>query len=101
AADPREHDATAGRAEVDGGDGGLGHRLSPSFDVIVGGFRFPWRPIRANDHRWDQRRNAAATPASTGTCNPVVWLSSPAVSARTALATCSGRTSRLSSVRWA
>ena len=48
-----------------------------------------------------QRRNAAATPASTGMCRPVVWVSSPPVSANTALATCSGSTSRLRRVRWA
>ncbi len=48
-----------------------------------------------------QRRNAAATPASTGTWRPVVWLNSLDVIAVTALATCSGSTSRLSSVRWA
>jgi diadenosine tetraphosphate (Ap4A) HIT family hydrolase len=47
------------------------------------------------------RRNAAGTPASTGTCNPVVWDSSPAVRTTTAFATCSGSTSRLSRVRWA
>src|SRR5699024_12120891 len=47
------------------------------------------------------RRNAAATPASTGTCRPVVWERSPAVSANTALATFAGSTSRLSRVRWA
>ena len=43
----------------------------------------------------------AATPASTGTCSPVVWVSSPPVSANTAFATCSGSTSRLRMVRWA
>ena len=48
-----------------------------------------------------QRRNAAATPASTGTCRPVVRARSPPVSANTAAATCSGSTSRLSSVRCA
>ena len=48
-----------------------------------------------------QRRNAAATPASTGTWSPVVWLNSSDVIAATALATCSGSTSRLSSVRCA
>ena len=47
------------------------------------------------------RKNAAATPASTGMCSPVVRDSSPAVSTNTAAATCSGRTSRLSSVRCA
>ena len=48
-----------------------------------------------------QRRNAAATPASTGMCSPVVWERSPPTSANTAPATCSGRTSFFSSVRWA
>ena len=47
------------------------------------------------------RRKAAATPASTGMCRPVVWDSSLPVSTAAALATCSGRTSRLSRVRWA
>ena len=47
------------------------------------------------------RRKAAATPASTGTCRPVVWVMSGPHSAKTALATCSGSTSRLSRVRWA
>ena len=47
------------------------------------------------------RRNAAATPASTGMWRPVVWDRSPPVSANTAAATCSGRTSRLRIVRWA
>ncbi len=47
------------------------------------------------------RRNAAAIPASTGTCSPVVCDRSPAVSANTAAATCSGSTSRLSRVRCA
>src|SRR6266508_718760 len=47
------------------------------------------------------RRNAAATPASTGMCRPVVCERSPAVSANTAAATCSGSTSRLRSVRLA
>ncbi len=37
------------------------------------------------------RRNAAATPASTGMWRPVVWLRSPPVSANTAAATCSGQ----------
>ena len=68
---PDDH-APAGRAEVDGGERPRGHR-----------------------------RNAAATPASTGMCSPVVWLRSPPVRAKTAAATCSGRTSCLSSVRCA
>ena len=48
-----------------------------------------------------QRKKAAATPASTGTSNPVVWLNSSEVSAAMVAATCSGNTSRLSSVRCA
>src|SRR4029079_9420758 len=44
-------------------------------------------------------RNAAATPASTGTWSPVVCDRSPPTSANTAAATCSGRTSFLSKVR--
>ena len=59
------------------------------------------RRRRGRARRARHRRNAAATPASTGMCSPVVWRSSPAVSAKTALATCSGSTSRLSRVRWA
>ncbi len=47
------------------------------------------------------RRKAAATPASTGMWRPVVWDSSALVSTAAALATFSGRTSRLSRVRWA
>ncbi len=74
-ADAADHDAPAGRAEVD-------RRVRPG---VPG----------------PHRRNAAATPASTGTCRPVVWVRSPPVSANTAFATCSGSTSRLSSVRWA
>ena len=71
-ADPADHHPAARRAEIDGRDEPGGHR-----------------------------RKAAATPASTGMCNPVVWLRSPPVSAKTAAATCSGTTSRLSSVRCA
>ena len=69
---PADHHATARGAKIDGRDEPAGHR-----------------------------RKAAATPASTGMCNPVVWLRSPPVRANTAAATCSGRTSRLSSVRCA
>ena len=76
--DPADHDPAAGGAEVDRGDADAS-------------------PLAGRPHR----RNAAATPASTGMCSPVVRDSSPAVSANTAAATCSGRTSRLSSVRWA
>ena len=70
--DPADHHPAARRAEIDGRDEPGGHR-----------------------------RKAAATPASTGMCSPVVWLRSPPVSAKTAAATCSGTTSRLSSVRCA
>ena len=49
--DPAEDDAAAGGAEVDGRDGTAG--LSPGLVVV-------------------HRRNAAATPASTGMCSPVV-----------------------------
>ena len=48
-----------------------------------------------------QRRKAAATPASTGMCRPVVWDRSAEHSTNTALATCSGSTSRFSRVRCA
>ena len=47
------------------------------------------------------RRNAAATPASTGMWSPVVWLRSLVHSTNTAFATFSGSTSRFSSVRCA
>ena len=74
AVDEAGDDASARGAEVDRGEDPWGHR---------------------------QRKKAAATPASTGTNNPVVWLNSSEVSAATAAATCSGSTSRLSKVRWA
>ena len=48
-----------------------------------------------------QRRKAAATPESTGISVPVVRENSSETSAVTAIAMCSGRTSRLSRVRWA
>ena len=70
--DPAEHDPAAGRPEVDGRERGGAHR-----------------------------RNAAATPESTGTCSPVVCDRSPPVRANTASATCSGSTSLPSSVRLA
>ena len=47
------------------------------------------------------RRNAAATPASTGMCSPVVWEKSDVQMANTAFATFSGTTSRLRIVRCA
>ena len=48
-----------------------------------------------------QRRKPIGTPPSTGTSSPVVTSSDPPVRASTASATCSGRISRLSRVRWA
>ena len=75
--DPAGHDPAAGGAEVDRGD--------------ADGFR------RTEHHR----RKAAATPASTGMCRPVVWLSSEEQSTKTALAMFSGSTSRLRIVRCA
>ena len=75
---PAGHHPAAGRAEIDRGDRHLPHGC----------------PRR-------QRRNAAATPASTGISSPVVRVRSPAVSAITAAATCSGSTSCFSSVRCA
>ncbi|BAS12238.1 hypothetical protein AHiyo8_05410 [Arthrobacter sp. Hiyo8] len=77
AGDPAEHDAPRGRSDIDGGENAAGTGLSV------------------------HRRKAAATPASTGMCRPVVCESSLLVSTAAALATCSGRTSRLSRVRWA
>ena len=47
------------------------------------------------------RRKAAATPASTGMCSPVVWLSWSVQRTKTALAMLSGSTSRLRIVRCA
>ena len=49
--------------------------------------------------RTRHRRNATATPPSTGMIRPVVRDSSPPTSANTAAATCSGSTSLPSSVR--
>ena len=66
------HHPTGGGTQVDRDDGPAGHR-----------------------------RKAAATPESTGTWTPVETERSPPTSAKTASATCSGRTSRLSSVRLA
>ncbi len=77
-ADPRDHHATGGGAEVDGHD-----------------------PDGPGPTRRAHRRKAAATPASTGTCSPVVWVMSGPQSTKTALAMCSGSTSRLRMVRWA
>ena len=71
-ADPPDDHPAARRAEVDRGDDARAHR-----------------------------RNAAATPASTGMWSPVVCDRSPPTSANTAAATCSGRTSFLRIVRWA
>ena len=75
-AHPRPDDPPGRGAEVDGGDG----------DAVGG---------RAH------RRKAAATPASTGMCRPVVCDRSAEQSTKTALATFSGSTSRLRRVRWA
>ena len=75
ATDLTDDHPAAGRAEVDGGDPDFSHRR--------------------------HRRKAAATPASTGTCSPVVSGRSPAHNANTAAPTCSGSTSRFSSVRLA
>lgn len=73
--DKASHHPPARRAEVDRGDDPSRHR--------------PYR------------RKAAATPESTGTIRPVVWENSEEASTATALATCSGSTSRWSSVRLA
>ncbi len=75
-ADMTDDDATAGRAEVDCRDSSSAHGAA-------------------------YRRNAAATPESTGMCSPVVRLSSGPVSTYTASATFSGTTSRLRIVRFA
>ena len=68
------HDPAAGRAKID----------APPTVSIAG-----------------QRRKAAGTPPSTGISRPVVSGRSPAVSAITAAAMCSGSTSRFSRVRCA
>ena len=85
-ADGAHHHAAAGRPEVDRGHA---QRSVPG----LGAVHLSSRPA--------QRRKPAATPASTGMCRPVVCDSSPDVSTNTALATCSGSTSRLRIVRWA
>ena len=77
------------RERTDGGGDVLGQHLA-----------LEERPLRVERAEL-LLRNAAATPASTGTWRPVVWLNSAEVIAVTALATCSGSTSRLSNVRWA
>ncbi len=59
------------------------------------------RSTAANLRRSTHRRKAAATPASTGTCSPVVCEKSDVHSANAALAMFSGSTSRLSRVRCA
>ena len=59
------HHPTAGCADVDRAE----HHLSPE----------PVEGVRSR--RASHRRKAAATPASTGMCRPVVWDSSPPVSA--------------------
>src|SRR5699024_179696 len=99
--DHAEHHPARGGAPGDHGDrprADGGHRARSARDTgrfgRPGG-RCSMRGVAAH------RRNAAATPASTGTCRPVVWVRSPAVSANTALATVAGNTSRLSRVRWA
>ena len=58
-------------------------------------------PMSTAANKAAHRRKAAATPASTGMCRPVVWESSAEVSTAAALATFSGSTSRLSRVRCA
>ncbi len=76
--DAAGHHPPARRADVDGGEDLAG------------------RPVGAA-----HLRNAAATPASTGTCRPVVWDRSAEQRTKTAFATCSGSTSRLRRVRCA
>ena len=61
--DPAEHHPAAGRAEIDRGD--VRGRIVRSLVSVPMGAR-------------PQRRNAAATPESTGTCRPVVRDRSPA-----------------------
>ena len=81
-ADRAGHDPAAGRAQVDRGDAQRRAR----------------RPGATSP---GHRRKAAATPASTGTCRPVVCVISGPQSTKTALAMWEGSTSRLRIVRWA
>src|SRR6266516_7038595 len=82
-------------------DGGATGQRRNAAATPAGGFHHTYLLVGADGSATGQRRNAAATPASTGMCSPVVRESSPAVSTSTAAATCSGRTSRPSSVRFA
>ncbi|CAM5435401.1 hypothetical protein SANTM175S_10632 [Streptomyces antimycoticus] len=94
--DLTDDDAAAGRTEVYGGEAVLfgGH-----VDLVVGGVRGRLLWCVRGPSRACQRRNAAATPASTGMCRPVVWVRSPPTSVKTAFATWVGSTSRFRRVR--
>ena len=94
---PADDDAPAGRAEVDRREGGVVPAGTVRTTRTAGPATGGGGPGVARRHR----RNAAATPESTGTCRPVVCTRSGPVRAKTAAATCSGSTSRLSRVRWA
>lgn len=98
-----QHHPPARRTEVDGGESeGVGHvhLLPTGCRRFQAGCRVGCGvPDCRHREPLGQRRKAAATPASTGMCSPVVCERSPPVSAKTALATCSGSTSRFSSVR--
>ena len=67
--------------------------------VTVGARRLMDQVRSEQSRRNREELIAAATPPSTGMCAPVVTDNSPAVSATTAAATCSGSTSRPSRVR--
>src|SRR5699024_12018214 len=71
--DHAEHHPARGGAQVDRRDRDRAARDTGRFGRPGG--RCSMRGVAAH------RRNAAATPASTGTCRPVVWVRSPAVSA--------------------
>ena len=100
-----EHDAPAGRAEVDRRDDAAALiEETPNRSLSVSKRRSAGAPFGKLRDRWPSgghRRKAAATPESTGMCRPVVRLSSGPVSTYTASATFSGTTSRLRIVRFA
>src|SRR5699024_3251018 len=91
--DHAEHHPARGGAQVDRRDRDRAARDTGRFGRPGG--RCSMRGVGAH------RTNASATPSTTGTCSPEVWVRSQAVSAYTALATVARSTSRLSRVRWA
>ena len=92
--DHAEHDPARGGTEIDRRDCERAAGAGAGAGAVV-------RSWAGGRDGAAHRRNAAATPASTGTCRPVVCERSPEVRANTAFATFSGSTSCPSSVRWA